>query len=195
MLLLGDIKMKVSLGDAYDRSQYFKQQADYISKGCQDCFNNRPDEFANHPFYIFAHKREINLDERIALFNQDQINFMSDARKPRLWRSLEEVPSTRLIWSPRLTKPSPQTNSMLFKAYPPGDNIRVIWMIPDREMWGQYKKGNLTENKIVVESIYDFENHREKLGAKENDDLPDEEVKRIYDAISRSRQRGSLHIE
>lgn len=184
--------MKVTLGDAYDRSQYFKEQKDEISLGCQRCIDNRPEQFANHPFYIFAHKREINLDERIALFQQDTINFMSDARKPRLWRSLQEVPTTRLIWTPRLTKPKAQTNSMLFKAYPPGDNIRIIWMIPDREMWGQYKKGNLTENKSVVESIYEFENHREKLEAKEIDDLPEEEVNRIYGEISRNGKRGSI---
>ncbi|MEK6884299.1 MAG: hypothetical protein AABY22_32005, partial [Nanoarchaeota archaeon] len=48
----------------------------------------------------------------------------------------------RLIWMPRLTKPRAETNSMLFKAYPGSDNIKVIWMIPAPEMWKQFQKGN-----------------------------------------------------
>ena len=33
-------------------------------------------------------------------------------------------------------------------------------------------------------SIHDFENNREQLEAKEDDDLPDEEIDRIYREIS-----------
>lgn len=107
--------------------------------------------FGHHPFYIFAHTRT----------DDDGV------RK-------------RLIWQPRLTKPKAQTNSMLFKAYPGSDNIKVIWMIPAPEMWGQYKKGNLTENQTVSEDIDAFLNHREKLEAREDDDLSDSEIDAIY---------------
>lgn len=107
--------------------------------------------FGNHPFYIFAHARTAD----------DGIN-------------------KRLIWQPRLTKPKAQTNSMLFKAYPGTDNIKVIWMIPAEEMWGQFKKGMITENQTIWESIDKFVNNRKELDAKEPDDLPDSVIDRIY---------------
>jgi hypothetical protein len=111
--------------------------------------------FGNHPFYIFAHART----------DDDGV-------------------TKRLIWQPRLTKPKAQSNSTLFKSYPSTDVIKVIWMIPARELWGQFDKGLLTENKIVSESIYNFQHHREKLEAKEPDDLSDEQIDAIYTEIS-----------
>lgn len=111
--------------------------------------------FGDNPFYIFAHAR-----------------------------TEENGASKRLIWQPRLSKPTAQTNSMLFKAYPGTDVIKIIWMIPAREMWEQFKKGKLTESQIVSESIYDFEHDRAKLEAKENDDLTDEQINKIYRDIS-----------
>lgn len=111
--------------------------------------------FGEHPFYIFAHTR-----------------------------TDEDGSTKRLIWQPRLTKPKAQTNSMLFKAYPGTDMIKVLWMIPAREMWDQYTKGKLTQNKTVCESINDFENNRAKLEQKEEDDLSDEKINQIYKEIS-----------
>jgi hypothetical protein len=116
--------------------------------------------FGNHPFYIFAHART----------HEDNAN-------------------KRLIWQPRLTKPKAQTNSMLFKAYPGTDLLKVIWMIPARELWNQYKKGNIVENETVSESIYAFINHRKKLEEKENDDLDDAIIDAIYAEISRNLAR------
>jgi hypothetical protein len=107
--------------------------------------------FGSHAFYIFAHART----------DDDGI-------------------TKRLIWQPRLTKPKAQTNSMLFKAYPNSDNIRICWMIPAREMWDQYKKGNVTHHDITLWSINEFENNRAALEAKEEDDLSDIEIDAIY---------------
>lgn len=112
--------------------------------------------YGEHPFYIFAHTRT----------DDDGV-------------------TKRLIWQPRLTKPKAQTNSMLFKAYPGTDLIKVLWMIPSRELFAQYKKGNLTESKLVSDSIRDFETNREKLEAKEMDDLEDHEIDAIYQEISK----------
>ena len=111
--------------------------------------------FGDVPFYIFAHAR-----------------------------TDEDGVTKRMIWQPRLTKPKAQTNSMLFKAYPPGDQIKVIWMIPDRAMWGQFDKGKLTESQIVSESIHDFQFDREKMEAKEDDDLSDDVINKIYEQIA-----------
>lgn len=107
--------------------------------------------FGNHPFYIFAHAR-----------------------------TDDDGSTKRLIWQPRLTKPKAQTNSMLFKAYPGTDLVKVIWMIPARELWGQYKKGLLTQNQTVYESILAFESKREALEAREKDDLQDWQIDNIY---------------
>ncbi len=110
--------------------------------------------FGNRPFYIFAHART----------EEDGIN-------------------KRLIWQPRLTKPSAQTNSMLFKAYPGTDMIKVIWMIPDRALWKQFERGKITQNKTVMDSINDFVNNRAKLEEIEEDDPTDQEAMGIYLAV------------
>jgi len=113
--------------------------------------------FGDYPFYIFAHVRT----------DDDGIK-------------------KRLIWQPRLTKPKAQTNSMLFKAFPGSDNIRICWMIPAPEMWAQYKKGNITEDEITSWSIEQYKNNRTQLEMKEPDDLEDWQIDDIYTEISKS---------
>ncbi len=181
--------MKLNRIETIDRYAEFKKQGDYISKGCSDCISNRPQEFLNHPFYIFAHKREIGQDERLSIFNQDLTSFMTDPTYMRKYWRLESVPTHRLIWIPRLTKPSAQTNSMLFKSYPPGDNIKVIWMIPDKSMWKQYEKGNLTESNLTAWSIAQYKDHKRRLEISEDDDVTQEEANRIYAEISKNKSK------
>jgi hypothetical protein len=124
------------------------------------------------------------MDERIAMFNEDIKNSILIPGYVRKYKTLEDVPEKSIIWQPRLTKPKTQTNSMLFKVKPGTDIVRVIWMIPAREMWAQYEKGKLTESSIIAESIHDFEHDRKKLEASEPDDLTEEEVDSIYREIS-----------
>lgn len=111
--------------------------------------------FGSHPFYIFGHPRT----------DDDGV-------------------TKRLIWQPRLTKPTPQTNSMLFKVYPGTDIVKILWMIPDRAMWSQYKRGNVTENKLVVDSIREFQHNREQMAQPEADDLPDDKIDAIYKELA-----------
>jgi hypothetical protein len=127
-----------------------------------DCCQNLIDQrpFGTHPFYIFAHAR-----------------------------TDDDGYTKRLIWQPRLTKPKAQSNSMLFKAYPGTDNLKVIWMIPAEELWGQYNRGLMLENRTVFESIEDFKFNREKLEKKEPDDLNDEAIDAIYKEISMNSKR------
>lgn len=129
------------------------------------CCQNLIDQrpFGTHPFYIFAHPRT----------DDDGV-------------------TKRLIWQPRLSKPKAQTNSMLFKAYPPSDIVKVIWMIPDRLLWKQFQKGNLTENKTIMDSIHDFQHNRAKLEEPEADDLSDEAIDAIYTEISNAARRKKL---
>jgi hypothetical protein len=175
--------MKINILEAHDRLQEFKKQSDYISEGCQDCIKNRPEEFGNHSFYIFAHKREIGLDERINIFTQDLQESLVNRSHIRKYIRLDQIPTHRMIWTPRLTKPTAQTNSMLFKSYPPSDTLKVIWIIPSKETWDQYLKDKLTESKIVCESIQDFKNNRSKLEVPEEDDLNDSQADAIYTMI------------
>lgn len=113
--------------------------------------------FGDYAFYIFAHART----------DDDGI-------------------TKRLIWQPRLTKPRAQTNSMLFKASPATDLIKVLWIIPARELWGQFEKGKMTENETVCLSIYEFENNRAALEAREDDDLSEIEIDMVYCQIAAS---------
>lgn len=166
--------MKINRLDAHDRLQHLTSQEMDISACCQDIINQRP--FGNHPFYIFAHARTLGWDERVKLF-------MSG-----VYSSLEDVPSKTMIWQPRLTKPAAQSNSMLFKAYPGTDVLKVLWIIPDEALWGQYDKGKVTENQTVVESIYAFKTNKKKLEEKEDDDLDDKTIDSIYREIVRSKK-------
>jgi hypothetical protein len=137
------------------------------SFGISECCQNLINQrpFGEHAFYIFAHTRT----------DDDGV-------------------TKRLIWQPRLTKPLSQTNSMLFKAYPGTDAIKIIWMIPARELWGQYKKGNVTQSSIVSESIHKFQNNREELDAKESDDLPDNVIDSIYQEIAKNAKPKTLAV-
>lgn len=174
--------MKIDRLETHDRLLSFQKQSDYISQGCQDCINKRPTEFGNLPFYIFAHKREIALDERYSLYATGQ------------FKTLDEIPTHRMIWVPRLKKPNSQTNSMLFKYYPSSDTIKIVWMIPERETWDQFAKGKITENNLVSESIHWFKNDKKKLEADEEDDLSDEECHRIYSEIARNKKQGEKWV-
>lgn len=181
--------MKINRLETHDRLLEVKKQSDYISQGCQDCIRNRPKEFENYPFYIFAHARTVEPDERISIYNQDLHNSILNPSVQRNYNSIEDVPSSRMIWIPRLTKPKAQENSMLFKAYPPGDNIKVIWMIPQRELWGQSDEGKMLENNVVSESVYYFRNNKEKLEEGEPDDLPEWRIKAIQKEMGRNLQQ------
>jgi hypothetical protein len=172
--------MKLNILDAHDRLKHFAHQSDSISQCCQNLIDQRP--FGEHPFYIFAHSRTLGMDEKLKLFSSG------------VYVSFNEVPEKTIVWQPRLTKPAAQSNSMLFKAYPGKDTIRIIWMIPDRALWHQYNRGNLTESQIVFESIDAFRNNKEKLEMKEDDDLSDERINAIYREISANAKKPKLAI-
>jgi hypothetical protein len=81
---------------------------------------------------------------------------------------------------------------MLFKAYPGTDTIKIIWMIPARELWASFEKGKLTGNKTVYDSIQDFQSKRNKLEEKEDDDLSDERIDAIYKEMSFNARKAAV---
>ena len=106
--------------------------------------------FGDHAFYVFCHPR-----------------------------TDEDGVTKRYIWQPRLTKPKAQTNSALYKVQPGSDVIRIIWILPPREVWNAYDPGNVCENEAIRKCIYMFQHEREALEAPEDDDPPPEKVQEI----------------
>lgn len=149
--------MKLDRLETHDRFVHFTKQQFDIGECCAEVIKNRPEEFGNRPFYIFAHPR-----------------------------TDDDGTTQRLIWQPRLTRPKAQTNSMLFKAYPPGDVLKVIWIIPKRELWSNFSRGMICENKTIFDSINDFKHNRAKLDQPDPEDLDDNAACAIYVAIARN---------
>lgn len=155
--------MKIERLETHDRYKVFTDGKSKQSQTIGECVQDLVNQrpFGNHPFYIFTHART----------DDDGV-------------------TKRLIHQPRLTKPKSQTNSMLFKVYPGSDKVKIIWMIPDREQWKQFKRGNITESQRVAWSINQFEFHRADLDAKEPDDLNDEQINAIYKELSQQAKQA-----
>lgn len=174
--------MKINKLETHDRLLHYRKQDSQIGECCQHLINQRP--FGTQPFYIFAHARTLGLDERLALFRSGKYSDFS------------LVPEKTLIWQPRLTKPKAQTNSMLFKGYPGTDKVKVIWIIPPREMWDQFKRGLITENKTICDSIENFQFNRSKLEEPDADDrkedLNESQINAVYKSLAGKPKSKSL---
>ncbi len=151
--------MKLSKLETHDRYEHLiKDQAINLNKGAQDCLKSNPLSLAyqeKSPYiYLFAHPR-----------------------------TADDGVTKIMYWQPRLSKPKAQTNSYLFRAASKSDLIEVCWLIPPREQWEQYKKGNVTESDVTSWSINQFEFHRDQLERPSEDDMSEEQCKRILSMI------------
>jgi hypothetical protein len=151
--------MKVNRLETHDRLQHLiKDQSLNIARGASDCLSKNPFSLAlqdrSHYIYLFAHPR-----------------------------TAEDGITKRMLWQPRLTKPKAQTNSYLFRAKSKSDILEICWLLPPEEMWGQYKKKNVTESEWVLWSIDQYINNRKKLETNEPDDLSDKQIESIYREI------------
>lgn len=106
--------------------------------------------FGDYPFYVFCHPR-----------------------------THEDGSSKRYIWSPWIWKPRAQTNSLLIKAYPGSDMLKLCWILPVREMWDAYKKGTIFENPFILECINQFQKDKSLLEQPEEDDPSAERAQEI----------------
>lgn len=163
--LIGFKAMKITRSDAHDRLEHLKKdQSNVISQGCEDCLKKNPDSLflqsKCHYVYIFAHPRT----------SDDGFN-------------------KRLLWQPRLSKPKAQTNSYLFRAQSNSDLIELCWFLPPREMWDEFKKGNVTESQDVVWSIGQFMTNREQLELPFEDDISEERAKSIWLDLARTKEQ------
>lgn len=151
--------MKLNRLEAHDRLQHLKKdQSANVFQGAEDCLKKNPLSLAIQekcPYvYIFAHPRTHD-------------------------NGIDKV----LYWDPRLSIPEAQTNSYLFRAISKTDIIEVVWMIPDKTMWNQYKKGNVTEHNWCRWSIEMFKTNKKELEKPHPDDLPEEMTRIILKRI------------
>jgi hypothetical protein len=160
--------MKLNRLETHDRLQHLKKdQALNIAEGANDCLKRNSLSIALQSYspyiYIFAHPR-----------------------------TADDGVTKRMIWQPRLTKPNPQTNSYCFRALSNTDNMEVCWLLPPKEMWAQYEKGNITEHELVIWSIDQYKNNMKGLSSPEKDDLEDEKVRNIYTRVYREMKEDDL---
>lgn len=151
--------MKLNRLETHDRLEYFLQdQWATICQGAEDCLkkNRTSLQLQDHsPYiYIFAHPR-----------------------------TADDGVTKELYWQPRLTKPSVETNSYLFRAQSKTDIIDVCWLIPPKELWKEYNKGNVLESNLIRWSIHQFKTNKEELCKPDPEDLPDSRCKEIYGLI------------
>ena len=157
--------MKLNRLETHDRLEHFHEhQEANIFQGANDCLNRNPDSLGlqeKSPYiYIFAHPRTAD----------DGVN-------------------KRLLWQPRLTRPKSQTNSYLFRAISKTDILEICWLIPPRELWQQFKTGNVTEEPTVLWSINQFQHNRKALDVAHPEDLSDEKVRTIWMDFLKSREK------
>ena len=151
--------MKLNRLETHDRLQHLvKDQTANIWQGAEDCLKKNPLSLAiqeKSPYlYIFAHPR-----------------------------TADDGVTKVLYWQPRLGMPEAQTNSYLFRAISKTDIIEVCWIIPSKEMWKQYRQGNVTESNWALWSINRFIHNKKEMEKPHPDDYPEERGKVILKAI------------
>lgn len=151
--------MKLNRLETHDRYQHFiKDQSVNIFLGAEECLKKNPLSLAIQekcPYvYLFAHPR-----------------------------TADDGVTKRMLWQPRISKPSPQTNSYLFRAISNTDTLEIVWLIPPAEMWPQYAKKNVTESSLVCWSIDQYKSNRAQLALPHGDDLSEESAKMIMRKI------------
>ena len=161
--------MKVNILEAHDRLKHlFKVMSEVISKGAEDCLKIHPDSLfyqERSPYvYLFAHPR-----------------------------THDNGVDKRLLWQPRLGKPDAQSNSYLFRAISNTDIVELMWFIPDKLLWDQFKKGNLVESENVIKSIHLFNTNRRLLEQPHPNDLPEAiQCKLLHELIEFKRMNRKM---
>lgn len=160
--------MKLNLFETHDRLKHLKKdQSNTIQQGCDDCLKKNP----------------------LSLQLQDKSPYIYIYAHPR---TADDGVTKRMLWQPRLTKPYSDENSYLFRVQSKTDILEICWMIPPRELWPQYKTGNVTENEIVNWSIDQFVNNKEALDRPHPEDLHDDKIKAIMRDIYYSTKQDKM---
>lgn len=140
--------MKLNRLETHDRLLHFNNQSEDMGKGISECIANVP-EAIKCPFYVYGFGKLVGNDEKVSLIIQGQ----------------KRIPSERMIWVPRISKPRASPNSYLFLARKGTDVVETIWMLPRREYWDQYNPGQLFHNEGIWTSIQNYRNCLHRLNA------------------------------
>lgn len=152
--------------DIHDKHEYFTKNGDFSIGQIVQQIIDSK-PFGDNAFYLFAHSR-----------------------------TADDGYQKKILWQPRLSKPSCEPNSMLFKVRPGSDEVRIIWMIPEEHLWKEYEKGKVCESSVIEKSIHDFKKNRKALEASEPDDPNELQMKAIYKEIMESQtQQSSTSLE
>ncbi len=151
--------MKLNILEAHDRKKHLiKDQSSVVFQGAEDCLKRNPLSLAiqeKSPYlYVFGHPR--THDNGI---------------------------DKNLFWQPRLSIPEAQSNSYLFRVISHTDLIEVVWMIPAKELWGQFDEGKVTESNICAWSIDQLKSNKIGLERPHPDDMPEEKSRLIMRSI------------
>lgn len=161
--------MKVNRLEAHDRLIEVHKQKDHIGQAVEECIRNVPDEVKSS-FYVYAHKRTIGLDEMAKY----------------MLKSPGKVPTHRIVWMPRITKPEPTENSMLFLVKKGSDEVRILWMLPDACMWEQYGPDKMTHDPVIWESIQTFKSNPAELMKRMKEEPTPADEKRFAKIIKKA---------
>ncbi len=170
--------MKVDLLETHDRLKEFNSGWQAVSQGVQDCIDNVPDEIKMQ-FYVFGHTRQIGIDERFNLYFQGH------------WQDIKDVPSERIIWMPRATKPLAEPNTYLFRTRKGTDLVDINWILPKKELWDQYSPDKMTHNDVIWTAIQNYKHYRAEM-EYESDPLSIEQInefKRIIRSVAYFQQK------
>lgn len=162
--------MKIDRLETHDRLEHFKKdQNDSVNDGLMTCLQHNPLSIAyqeRSPYiYVFAHPKT----------REDGVKVM--------------------YWQPRLSKPKMETNSYLFRIRSFSDECEVMWMLPPKEVWPEYEEGKIAESEIVLWSIGQYRNNKEKMEHPEPDDLPDSLAIQILNEVKRILRQDNLVME
>lgn len=153
--------MKVNRLETHDRLLSYQKQHDDMGVAVTSCIKNVPDEIRS-PFYVYGHSRSVGFDEKLSII---QHGFLS-------------APETRLIWMPTITKPKATPNSYLFLADKHSDVVKIIWMLPKKELWTQYEPGKMFHNENIWISIQNFLHDNVRLNAPDKDGPTEEDAEK-----------------
>lgn len=152
--------------DAHDRLIHVKkEQALNVFLGAEECLKQNPLSLAlqeKSPYvYLFAHPR-----------------------------TGEDGYTKVLYWQPRLSRPTPQTNSYLFRAQSKTDLIEICWLIPDRAIWPQFEKGKVTHDEMVEWSINQYRFNKKDLAKPHADDLSEMQGANILRSVIKEHEEA-----
>jgi hypothetical protein len=149
---------KIDRLETHDRLLQYQKQQDTIGDEVQKCINHVPDN-VKYPFYVWGHSRQIPIDERLSYF-------MGGG-----YEKFEDVPSERILWMPRPSKPEATPNSYLFRAQKGTDVVEIIWILPKIEFWEQFGPNKMAYSPEIWTSIMNFKYNKKELEAPEEGDM------------------------